>query len=127
MATVFKNAWGYQDDPMNLPTADVEASAAFYEKHFGFRVESRSEVPHASAVLVRDDVKFGIAENGGDPTQDGCAFEVNDALAALAEIKGTGLASVSEPENENRPDGSKWLAFFVTAPDGLCFWLGQRL
>ena len=127
MATVFKNAWGYQGDPMNLPTGDVDASAAFYEKHFGFRVESRSEVPHASAVLVRDEVRFGLAENGGDPTQDGCAFEVDDTLAARGEIISTGLTTVSEPKNENRADGSKWLAFFVTAPDGLCFWLGQRL
>ena len=127
MHVTFKNVWGYQGDPMNLPTPNVDESAAFYEKHFGFRVESRSEVPYASAVLVRDDVRFGIAENGGDPSQDGCAFEVDNALAALMQFRHTGLTTVSEPKNENRQDGSKWLAFFVTAPDGLCFWLGQRL
>lgn len=127
MNAVFKNAWGYQGDAMNLPVANVEESARWHEKHFGFRVESRSDVPHASAVLVRDEIRFGLAENGGDPSQDGCAFEVDDVVALHAEFKSNGLASISEPKTENRDDGSQWKAFFATAPDGLCFWLGQRI
>ena len=29
-----------------------------------------------SAVLQRDDIRIGLAENGGDPEQEGCFFEV---------------------------------------------------
>ena len=36
----------------------------------GFRVLSRSAAPHKSAVLARDDVQIGLAENGADSSQD---------------------------------------------------------
>lgn len=113
---------------MNLPVADVEAAAAFYERVMGFRVESRNDVPYKSAVLVRDDIKIGLAENGGDPTQDGCAFRVDDVEAAAAEFKSKGLQKeISDLKMERRDDGSEWKVFFVVAPDGLCYWFGQRM
>ena len=128
MKATFMNAWGYQGDNMNLPVADVEAAAAFYERVMGFRVESRNDVPYKSAVLVRDDIKIGLAENGGDPTQDGCAFRVDDVQAAAAEFKANGLQKeISELKMEKRDDGSEWKVFFVVAPDGLCYWFGQRM
>ena len=128
MKATFKNAWGYQGDNMNLPVADVVAAVSYYEKIMGFRVESRSDVPHRSAVLERDGIRMGLAENGGDPTQDGCAFEVDNVEAAFAEFKSNGLEKeISEIKAENRKDGSSWKVFFVVAPDGLCYWFGERL
>ena len=113
---------------MNLPVADVVAAVSYYEKIMGFRVESRSDVPHRSAVLERDGIRMGLAENGGDPTQDGCAFEVDNVEAAFAEFKSNGLQKeISEFKTENRKDGSSWKVFFVVAPDGLCHWFGEAL
>src|SRR5262249_52327867 len=70
MKAVLEKAYGYQGDNMNLPVRDVAAALPFYETILGFRVLSRSDSPHNSAVLARDQVEIGLAENGGDPTQD---------------------------------------------------------
>ena len=127
MKATFKNAWGYQSDNMNLPVADVETAIPFYEKIMGFRVESRNDAPHKSAILGRDDIKIGLSENGGDPEQDGCAFEVDDIETAFAEFRSNGLAKeISEFKIENRKDGSSWKVFYIVAPDGLCYWLGEK-
>ena len=88
---IFKNAWPYQRDAMNLPVADVAASIPFYQAVFDFKLLSQADNPVKSAVLVRDEIKIGIAENGGDPTQDGCFFEVDNAESAFAELKANGL------------------------------------
>lgn len=133
-----KNAWGYQGDNMNLPVEDVDVAVPFYERVMGFRLESRSEVPHNSAVLERDGVRMGLAENGGDASQDGCAFGVENVEALFEEFKANGLsprsqsssditASISpELKIETRDDGSSWKVFFVIAPDGLCYWFGEK-
>jgi hypothetical protein len=77
-------------------------------------------------VLGRDGIQIGLAENGGDPTQDGCAFEVDSAEAAFAELKGNGLEKDTAGfDIEKRSDGP-WKVFYVVAPDGLCYWLGER-
>jgi catechol 2,3-dioxygenase-like lactoylglutathione lyase family enzyme len=86
-----QKAWGYQGDNMHLPVQDLAAALPFYETVLGFRVLSRSDTPHNSAVLARDDVQIGLAENGGDPTQDGCAFHVNDLESLFAEFNANGL------------------------------------
>ena len=128
---------------MNLPVADVDAAIPFYEKIMGFHVESLSHhpgseatatppqaggEPYKKAVLERDDIRIGLAENGGDPTQDGCAFEVDDVEAAFAEFQANGLQKeISDFDTEKHEDGSEWKVFFVVAPDGLCYWFGQRL
>ena len=113
---------------MNLPVADVDTAVPFYEKVMGFRVESQNNIPHRSAVLERDDIRMGLAENGGDPTQDGCAFEVDNVEAAFAEFQANGLQKeISDFDTEKHEDGSEWKVFFVVAPDGLCYWFGQRL
>src|SRR5688572_10868308 len=91
MRAEFKNAWGYQGNNMNLPVANLDAAIPFYETVMGFRVLSRSDSPHRSAVLGRDGIQIGLAENSGDPTQDGCAFEVDSAESAFAELKRNGL------------------------------------
>jgi catechol 2,3-dioxygenase-like lactoylglutathione lyase family enzyme len=126
MKAEFKNAWGYQGNNMNLPVANLEAAIPFYETVMGFRVLSQSDSPIKSAVLGRDSIQIGLAENGGDPTQDGCAFEVNSADSAFAELKANGLEKeISAIKTEQRPNGS-WKVFYVVAPDGLCYWLGEK-
>ena len=113
---------------MDLPVADVDAAAPFYQKVFGFRLEPSSggDPPVKKAELVRDEIRIGLAENGGDPEQDGCAFEVDDVAAAHAELRSNGLEKIGEIKAEKREDGSRWRAFFVIAPDGLCFWIGEK-
>lgn len=126
MKATLKNAWGYQGNNMELPVGNVETAIPFYEQVMGFRVESRSDEPHASAVLERNGIRIGLAENGGDPTQDGCAFEVDNVETLFAEFKSNGLEKeISEFDTEEN-DGKTWKVFYVVAPDGLCYWLGER-
>ena len=86
MKAIFKSAWGYQGDALNLPVANVDDARLFYEKHLGFTLESASDSPVKSVILNRDEIRIGLVENGGDPTQDGCAFEVENVEAAYAEF-----------------------------------------
>lgn len=121
---VFKFAAPYGEDALSLPVENVEAAIPYYEKVFGFRVVSRGEEPHKSAVLARDDVRIGLAENGGDPAQEGCFFEVENLEAAFEELKGA-----PPSESDFRLDklrGGRYRVFFVVAPDGLCYMIGQR-
>ena len=119
-------AFGYQDDPMNLPVADVGRAIPFYEKTLGFHVVSRASDPHRSAVLARDHVQMRLAENGGDPTQDGVAFHVTNLRALFDEFKRNGLAKSSESFSTEDHGGSTFQVFYVVAPDGLCYWFGER-
>ena len=123
MKAIFKRAVPYADDAMNLPVADVRVAIPYYEKTFGFRVVSRSEESPKCVVLARDDVQIGLAENGGDPTQEGCFFEVDNIEAAFEEIKGK---RPSEPDLRIDKHGETLLrVFFEVAPDGLCYMIGQ--
>lgn len=127
MKAIFKNAWGYQCDAMNLPVADIDDSIPFYTGIMGFEVISQGDTRPRSVVLGRPEIQMGLAENGGDPEQDGCAFQVDNVEAVFAEFKSNGLDNLSGCKIEKRDDGSSWKVFFVVAPDGLCFWLGERL
>jgi catechol 2,3-dioxygenase-like lactoylglutathione lyase family enzyme len=126
MKAIFKSARGYQGNNMKLPVASVEASIPFYQSVMGFRVVSRSNSPHKYAILGRDGIQIGLAENGGDPTQDGCAFEVDSAEAAFAELKANGLAKDAPGFRIEQHDRTPWKVFYVVAPDGLCYWFGER-
>ena len=123
MKAIFKRAVPYAADAMNLPVADVDSAIPFYEQTFNFRVVSKKVAPVRSAVLARDEIQIGLAENGGDPTQEGCYFEVDDVEAAFEEIKGRNPA---ESDIELQTQG-EWAqrVFFVVAPDGLCYMIGQ--
>ena len=125
MATLEK-AFGYQGDTMNLPVQDLAAALPFYESVLGFHVISRSHTPCVSAILARDQIQIGLAENGGDSSQDGCAFHVKGLESLFAEFKTRGLEKeLSEFDQEQHDDGS-WKVFYVVAPDGLCYWFGER-
>jgi catechol 2,3-dioxygenase-like lactoylglutathione lyase family enzyme len=119
-------AFGYQGDNMNLPVRDVAAAVPFYERVLGFRVMSREEAQPKSAVLGRDGVQIRLAENGGDSSQDGCAFHVTDVEALFAEFKANGLQKELSDFNREEHGGVPWKVFYVVAPDGLCYWFGER-
>jgi len=123
---IFKAAYPYADDKMNLPVANVEAAIPFYETVMGFRVVSRIDSPHKSAVLGRDEIQIGLAENGGDPTQEGCFFEIDNAEAAFAELKSNGLKKEAADFRIDEHGDTSYKVFFVVAPDGLCYCLGER-
>ena len=126
MTAMLEKVFGYQGDNMNLPVRDVEAAIPFYETVLGFRVVSRGDSPRNSAVLARDQIRIGLAENGGDPTQDGCAFHVKDLQSLFDEFNANGLGNDRSEFNVEKRDGAAWKVFFVVAPDGLCYWFGER-
>lgn len=126
MTATLEKAFGYQGDNMNLPVPNLAAVLPFYETILGFRVVSRGEPPHNSAVLARDHVQIGLAENGGDSTQDGCAFHVKDLQSLFADFKANGLRKELSEFGIEQMDGAAWKVFYVVAPDGLCYWFGER-
>ena len=126
MKAIFKTAYPYAEDEMNLPVENVDAAIPFYESVMGFRVVARNESPHKSAVLARDDIQIGLAENGGDPTQEGCFFEVDNAETAFAELKANGLEREEANFSVDQHGDKSFKVFFVVAPDGLCYCLGER-
>jgi catechol 2,3-dioxygenase-like lactoylglutathione lyase family enzyme len=121
-----EKAWGYQGNPMNLPVGDVATAVPFYEARLGFTVVSRSDTPPRSAVLARDQVRMQLVENGGDPSQDGCAFWVKDVESLWAEFQTRGLEKERSALQIEHRNGAPWKVFFVVAPDGLCYWFGER-
>lgn len=126
MTATLERVFGYQGDNMNLPVRNVEEALPFYESVLGFRLLSRSERPCRSAVLVRDGIQIGLAENGGDPSQDGCAFHVKGLDALFAELKANGLQKEVSEFDVEQHGGAAWKVFYVVAPDGLCYWFGER-
>jgi catechol 2,3-dioxygenase-like lactoylglutathione lyase family enzyme len=121
-----EKAFGYQGNNMNLPVRDVAAALPFYERVLGFRVTSRSEMPYLSALLARDEVQIGLAENGGDSSQDGCAFHVTGLDSLFTEFQANGLNKELSAFDIEQHGGVAWKVFYVVAPDGLCYWFGER-
>lgn len=126
MKAVFQTASPYRADALNLPVPNLEGALPFYETVMGFRVLSRQTAPCRSAILGRDAVQIGLAENGGDPTQEGCFFGVDDVEAAFAELKTNGLGKDEAGFRVDKYGDASYRVFFVVAPDGLCYCLGER-
>ena len=125
MDALFRRAAGYQGNALSLPVKSVDQALPFYEERLGFHVVERQDVPVKSAILERDRVRIGLVESGGDPTQDGSFFEVSDVDAAFADLKGRGL-ELGPPQIQRSTDGT-YKSFFVVAPDGLCYMVGERV
>jgi lactoylglutathione lyase len=109
---------------MNLPVADMSSSIPYYEKTLGFKVVSQTAKPHKSVVLARDRIQIGLAENGGDQTQEGCFFEVDNVEAAFTQIKGRAFEADDFRFDSFGP--ITYRVFFEIAPDGLCYMIGER-
>lgn len=123
---VLKNVWPYQKDAMNLPVGNLETAIPYYETLMGFKVVSRHAPPFKAATLARDTIQIGLAENGGDPTQDGCFFEVDDVEAIFEELRANGYEK-EEADFQIQKYGVSYKVFFVVAPDGLCYCFGQKI
>jgi Glyoxalase/Bleomycin resistance protein/Dioxygenase superfamily. len=126
MKGTLEKAFGYQGDQMNLPVRDLSAALPFYETILGFRIVSQIDTPRKAVVLGRDAVQMGLAENGGDPTQDGCAFHVTNLESLYREFEANGLGKPVSQFDVERHGGESWRVFYVVAPDGLCYWFGER-
>ena len=124
---IIKNAWPYQKDKMNLPVANVETAIPFYEKIMGFKLISQSETPYPSAILERDGMQIGFSQNGEDPTQDGVFFEVDNVENTFAEFKSNGLEKEISGFDFQKYGETKWKVFFIIAPDGLCYCIGEKV
>ena len=126
MKAVFKTAYPYAEDKMNLPVESVDAAIPFYETVMGFRVVSRNDSPHKSAILARDDIQIGLAENGGDPSQEGCFFEVDNAEAAFAELKSNGIKKEEADFRIDQHGDKSFKVFFVVGARGFVSWPGSE-
>ena len=121
---VFKGVFPIGDtDPQNLPVASVREAAPFYATVMGFSIAEETGAPHPAARLKRDAVEMVLAENGGDPEQSSCYLSVSDVDQAHAEMEQAGAAPSAVGTQEH--GGSPYRVFFVRAPDGLCYCLGQ--
>ena len=118
MKATLQKAFGYQGDAMNLPVRDLTTALPFYETVLGFPVRCGERRPTNRAALARDQIEIGLAENGGDSSQDGCVFHVTGLDALCAEFKWNGLQKeISECRIEQRDTSSGGI--HVVAPDGL--------
>jgi len=126
LKAVIKNAWPYQEDKMNLPVENLESAIHFYESIMGFEVLSRKDLPHKAAGLERDGIQIGLAENGGDPGQEGCFFEVDSVEKAFTELKTNGFEKEISAFEVQKYGETEWKVFFVIAPDGLCYCYGEK-
>ena len=127
MKAKFKRVVPYADNEMNLPVGDVNSAVTFYETVMGFNVVSRSNEPQKAVVLARDEVKMALVENGGDPTQEGCFFEVDNVETAFSELRSNGLDKADPKYTvEKWGNSPSYKVFYVVAPDGLCYCIGER-
>ena len=142
MTAKLLSAWGYQGDAMNLACADVDSATPYYVSMMGFAVIDRSHHPVTDAVppllgqegsqmcsvkrvvLERDGTQMALAENGGDPEQDGCAFRTDDVVELRNEFMANGLPEIGAIDDDTQ-GGKKFRVFFVVAPDRLCYWFGE--
>lgn len=115
----------YADDEMNLPVKSVDAAISFYQEKLGFEVVERSVTPNNTVVLARNGIKIGLVENGGDPAQEGCFFEVDDVEGIFNEFQRNGLDLVKTKFRIDKHGENSFKVFFVVAPDGLCYCLGE--
>lgn len=123
---ILKDISPYADDQLNLPVANVDTAVKFYEDTMGFHVVSQVETPYKKVILRRDNHEIGLAENGGDPSQEGCFFEVDNVEAMFAEFKTNGLNQDQANYRIDKHGDSSYKVFFVVAPDGLCYCVGER-
>lgn len=121
----FQSASPYKDDVLSLPVTDLDAASSWYCEHFGMTEVQRRVEPARTVILERDGVQIGLAINGGDPEQEGAAIRVQDIHGIKAALESTGVA-IADIRIDER-DGKRFHAFFVVAPDGLCYYFHEPL
>lgn len=121
----FVSASPYQEDLLALPVLDIDTASAWYCQHFGMTEVERTAAEPATVILQRDAIRLGFAVNGGDASQDGAAIVVANVAELHKEFQAAGV-NPGKLKIEKR-DGKRFNAFFVVAPDGLCFYLYQEV
>jgi hypothetical protein len=58
--------------------------------------------------------------------QDGCAFHVTGLDDLFAEFQRNGLGKQGSVFDTEEHNGATFRVFYVVAPDGLCYWFGER-
>lgn len=119
----FKKVFPYQKDVLALPVTDLDAASEWYSGHFGMLEVERRDTPEPSVILERDGGRIGFSVNGGDASQDGAAILVSDIQGIRKELESNGV-KVGNLQVDER-DGQKLQAFFVVAPDGLCYYFHE--
>ena len=122
---LFLSAGPYQDDVLALPVDDLDKAAAFYGSGFGMTEVSRAAEPVPTVILERDGVQIGFAIIGGGASNDGAAVAVTDLARARQQLESNGIAA-GETQDDKR-DGKQFKAFFVVAPDGLCYYFYEEV
>jgi len=122
---LYEAAFPYAEDVLALPVEDIDRASAWYQEMFGLKEVERRDDPVLAVILERDGVRIGFAINGGDASNDGAAIRVTDIHRARQELEGKGIEIGNWRVDEN--DGQKLQVFFVIAPDGLCYCIGERV
>lgn len=120
---IFQKAFPYQDDVLALPVTDLDTASAWYSQHFSMTEVQRLEDPIPTVIMERDGSQLGFAINGGDPEQDGAAILVTNIKQLRQDFLAAGV-KVSDLQIDQR-DGQQFEAFFVVAPDGLCYYFHE--
>lgn len=113
-----------KSDPLHLPVRDLEHALPYYKQYLGFTILSRQDTPYKEALLQRDQVTMGLAENGGNPEEHSCYVSISSVDRLFQELQNRQL-DVS-PIRLDVHDGQSYRIFFLRAPDGLCFCFGQK-
>ncbi|MET0281535.1 MAG: VOC family protein [Steroidobacteraceae bacterium] len=119
----FIAAFPYQADLLTLPVTDLDVASEWYVSHFGMVEVQRRAEPFPAVILERDGVRLGFEINGSDAAQDGAAIRVTGIDAMRRELASRGVETGNARIDERR--GQKLQVFFVTAPDGLCYYFHE--
>jgi hypothetical protein len=121
----FRKAFPFQKDVLALPVTDLGATSEWYSEHFDmFEVDRRDE-PIPTVILERDGTRIGFSINGGAASQDGAAILVSDIRGIKEELESKGTKTGNWRVDER--DGQNLQVFFVTAPDGLCYYFHEPI
>ncbi len=121
----FKAAYPYQKDVLALPVTDLDAASKWYAQHFGMVEVERRDIPIPTVILERDGTRIGFAINGGDAAQDGAAVLVSGIAGVRQQLEANGTATGDLRVSQH--NGQKLQVFFVTAPDGLCYYFHEPI
>jgi catechol 2,3-dioxygenase-like lactoylglutathione lyase family enzyme len=121
----FKAAYPYQKDVLALPVTDLDAASKWYSQHFGMVEVERRDIPVPTVILERDGTRLGFAINGGDAAQDGAAVLVSNIGRVREQLEANGANTGNWRVDER--NGKTLQVFFVTAPDGLCYYFHEPL
>ncbi len=121
----FKAAYPFCDDVLKLPVLNIDDASVWYRENFALVEVERPEGTADTVIMERDGSRIGFQVNGEDPTQDGAAILVEGICALRDEFSERGLEIGNWRVDER--DGTKFQVFFITAPDGLCYYFHEPI